>query len=112
MQTHNLVSVKQGNTYPGAKFTLQTTDLAFNLLGATIVMKLKLAPGQTVKAILSSEEDNGKILITGDYTFEIAAHVVEVPANTYEYDIKILFATGLTKTWIGGTWQILTVITD
>ncbi len=109
MQNHDLVPVKQGTTYLGANITLPTGD-AYLLHGALIEMKVRLQPNATVKLYLSSVNEG--LQITGDYTFCIPAQVIEIPSNTYQYDIKITFLDGRKSIYLGGSWTILSVITD
>ena len=109
MQNYNLVSVNQGNTYSGAQFTLPSVSTC-SLTGATIKMQVRSAPGARIMLELSNAT-GGKISIVSQYVFAIAAHTVNIPPGTYQYDIKIVFSDGREKTYIGGTWTIEPVIT-
>ena len=109
MQDHNLQPARQGNTYPGARFTLPTNSI-YSLVGALIEMKIRLSPDSAVRDFLTTE--NTRLSITGDYTFEIPAQIIDIPHALYQYDIKITFADLREKTYIGGYWKIEPVITD
>lgn len=109
MQNHDLISINQGNTYPGAQFTLPSVP-SCSLTGAAIKMQVRTSPGGRI-ALELSNETGGKINIISQYVFAITAHTINITPGNYYYDIKITFSDGREKTWIGGNWIINPVIT-
>lgn len=108
VQNYDFDDAIHGNTYESVIFNLPQ-EPGFNLSGSKIYMQLKKKPGQVVAAEFSTQ--NNKIELTGNYTFSFIAQVIEVIADTYFYDILIIFEDGRRKTYIGGKWTIQPAVT-
>ena len=108
LQNYDFDDAWYGNTYDAVTFTLN--DDAANLLtGSQIYMQLRKKPGQAVIAEFSTE--NGKMEIIGQYSFLFKSQVINVVADTYDYDILIVFSDSTRATYIGGHWTIHPCIT-
>ena len=108
IQNYDFDDARFGNTYDAVTFTLND-DPGNVLTGAKIYMQLRKKPGQGIIAEFSTE--NGKMEIVGQYSFLFKSQVINVVADTYDYDILIVFADGSRATYIGGHWTIHPCIT-
>ena len=110
---YNFPSAVRGDTFNGLKFTVLVNDIAVDLTNATIIMDLRLTPtGVVVKSFTTV--GSGGITINSDPTtgkFVFDAQIIDLPAAKYVYDIEIDFQSGLIKTYIGGTWEIIQDVT-
>ena len=96
-----------GTTYDAVEFQFPEED-EFYLVGAKIIMQLRKKPGQVVVAEFSTE--NGKMLITGDYSFEFPTQEIYVAPDTYWYDILFIFPGGRRDRMFGGLFPICPTI--
>ena len=103
--TQYCFAVKRGDTYNGALFTVQLNGRAVDLAGASIRMQFR--ENYSAQSVLDLSVGNG-ITITAPTagTFRLDPRVFNRP-GTYKYEIRIIFASGVIKTWIGGTATIL-----
>jgi len=108
IQNYDFDDAKYGNTYDAVIFTLND-DAANSLTDAEIYMQLRKKPGQPVTAEFSTEND--KIEILSEFSFSLKSQIIDVAADTYDYDILIVFADGTRGTYIGGHWTINPAIT-
>jgi len=103
IQNYDFDDAKFGNTYDAVVFNLPE-EAAFSLTDAKIYMQLRKKPGQSINAEFSTEND--KMEIISEYSFSLKTQVIEVIADTYDYDILIVFANDRRETFIGGKWTI------
>lgn len=108
MHNYDLPEVNHENTFVGTQFILPEIT-KYDLAGAKIKLQARKQEGTPVIHEMSTE--NGLIVIAEPYTFTLQPHVVKIKSGKYSYDIKIWFADGREKTYIGGYWSINTVIT-
>lgn len=108
VQNYDFDDAKYGNTYDKVIFTLNA-DPSNVVTGAKIYMQLRKKPGQAIAAEFSIE--NGKMEIISPYAFAFKTQVIEVIADTYDYDILILFPDNRRETFVGGKWTIHPAIT-
>ena len=109
MQNYTLQTIISGTTFPGCGFSIEPQTSIYLLENALIEMKVRISPYS--EAVLDLTSLNGGIAITGDYTFEIPAQIIDIKASLYEYDIKITFSDGRKKIYIRGQWLISPAIT-
>ena len=107
MQNYDLPDVQYDTTFPGVVFTLPT-GVAYDLTGASVKLQVRKSPGAPVAKEFASPTG---LLITLPYTITMPEQSVSLPPGVYEWDMKITFADGREKIWIGGTWESLAVIT-
>ena len=105
MQNYNLPTINEGNTFPGVAFELPNLAI-YDLTQAKVILAIGKGVKAAIVATLSSEGVAPAIEITGAYTFEIKEGDLDIVAGTYNYDILIVFQSGLQKTFIGGHLQI------
>ena len=108
IQYYDFEDAKYGNSYDAVTFNLPE-EAVFSLTGAKIYMQLRKRPGENVAAEFSTEND--KMAINGEYSFQFLAQTIEIVADTYYYDILIVFLDGRRETYIGGKWTIHPTIT-
>ena len=108
VQNYDFDDGKYGNTYDAVIFTLNE-DAANSLTGAKIYMQLRKRPGGNIAAEFSTEND--KMEINSEFMFSLKSQIIDVVADTYDYDILIVFADGTRGTYIGGKWTIHPSIT-
>ena len=107
MQNYNLPSVNYDNTFKGVKFVLPN-DIRYDLTGATV----KIYVRKTVDSpVIFKFEVPGGIEVTLPYTITLKPTVVDIAPGLYKWDLKIVFANQVEKTYIGGNWLINPVIT-
>jgi hypothetical protein len=107
MQNYNLPTVNFDNTFEGVVFTLPT-DAKYDLTLAVVKLQVRVASGTVLVKEFSSP---AALLITLPHTITFPPTSIEIPAGEYKWDLKIWFADGREKTYIGGTWKINSVIT-
>jgi hypothetical protein len=107
MQNYNLPSANRNNTFEGVEFVLPAGD-QFNLTGASAKLQVRRNPSTNLVADYKSPTT---LLLTPPYTITLPPHIVTIPEGSYVWDLKIWFADGREKTYIGGKWDIKPVIT-
>jgi hypothetical protein len=97
----------KGDTWPQSTFTVVVNDVAKDLTGASIAMKVR----DCNNTVLLSLTNGAGITITvpASGKFQIDAQILDIAAGVHSYDIEITFSDGTVKTWIAGK---LTVTQD
>ena len=111
METYNFDPHVKGNTFLGKEFAIDIGGTPPNLTGALIQMQLRLTPIHPTAHELSTT--NGMIEINDAVNahFRIKEQIIDFPATNYFYDIKITYASGKIRTYIGGYFPILQNVT-
>lgn len=110
MQNYDFDQMQEDNLCESVEFILPT-DPVYSLTGAKIYMDWKKKPGQLAVASFSIGKG---ISVLGEYNFRFDEQVISVPADTYQYDILIVFKrNGIEQPerLIGGLVPIVSVIT-
>ena len=108
IQNYDFPDARFGNTYDVVIFNLPELP-PFSLAGAKIYLQLRKRAELNVTAEFSTE--NGKLEISSQYSFCFPEQVIEITADTYLYDILIIFTDERRETYIGGKWTIHPTIT-
>lgn len=97
---YNFPEHKRGDTFGGVQFTLSVNGAAKNLSGAVINMKI----GNNVLSTTT-----GEFVITDAVNggFQFKEQIITLSARNYYYEITFVFSTGVVKTYIKGTWNII-----
>jgi hypothetical protein len=112
MYTYNFPDHYKGDTFEGKVFTLQVNDEPAPLEGASIKMDLRKNNKETTPLTLRLSTGNGiTILNPASGIFSIDNQMIDIPAETYVFDIQITFSNQEVKTYVGGTWTILQDVT-
>jgi hypothetical protein len=113
MLSYTIPPALRGDTWPGiASITIQTSGVPVSLSGANIKMQLREDIDSPVALELST--NNGGITITDPLNgvFQLPPQIIDVPFDTYNYDIQVTFPNGTVKTYLAGTWQITPDVTE
>lgn len=111
--THNLDTHRSGDTWKGfPSVDITRNGAPVDLTGASIAMHVRLFP-KAAETELELSTAGGEIVITDADAgeFSIPARVVTLPEGTLHYDIELTLASGEVKTWIAGTWPIVSDVT-
>ncbi len=108
-QTYNFPDAVAGDNYSDKLFEIKLNNVAADLTGAAI--KMRLFNGYYDPVELTTV--NSKIVITDAVAgkFKVVFGKISMQPAIYKYDIEITFADGTVKTWIKGNLKILADIT-
>lgn len=103
---YNLSNHKSGDTFDGVDFTVTVNAAPLDLTGATITMTVKKdsCKGQTVLTLTNGSGLTVTNAANGQ--FEIDEQIINLPADTYYYEITFTLADTSVKTYISGYWTI------
>jgi hypothetical protein len=103
--TYDFPKHVKGDTWSVRTFTVEVNDLAKDLTGASIAMKVRDCKGNV---LLSLSVGSGlTITVPTAGKFQIDAQVLDIIAGVHSYDIEITDAAGVIKTWIAGNLIII-----
>ena len=98
--TYDFPRHRKGDTWNARNFTVTVNDLAKDLTGASIAMKVRDCD---LNEMLSLSIGSGITLtLPLEGKFTIDEQVLDIAAGSYTYDIEITDAAGVIKTWIAG----------
>ena len=108
----NFTHIK-GDTFNQVAFELKIDSVAVNLTGAVIKMQLRKNASDVSPALALTSVSSAGITITNASSglFKINEQIIDIPVDTYQYDIQITFASGVVKTYIAGSFNITPEIT-
>jgi hypothetical protein len=104
------IEAKQGDTWDGRQFVISKNGEALNLTGATITMQVRST--RTTPSIVMFVTPTQITLdapLLG--TFTVQPTVIAAAAGVYQYDIQIVWLSGVVKTYIGGQFTIYEDVT-
>lgn len=107
MQNYNLPDVNFDNTFEGVEFVLPA-DEKFNLINASVKLQVRKSPNAPV--IKQFVSPSGLVIALPN-TITLPQQIISIPEGGYQWDLKITFADGREKTYVGGNWKINPVIT-
>ena len=105
---YNYDNQYRGDTLDSIQFTIldKVTRDPINLTGATIKCQFrKPFNGATIKEITSS--DGITIINASGGIFKIDEFLITWDAGAYLYDIEVTFSTGVVKTYVKGSINII-----
>lgn len=111
--TYNIPSHRRGDTWDGINsITINVNGAPINLTNATVKMEFRQDLDAPVALTLSTTD--GSIVITNapGGVISIPAKKIEVPFAKYLYDLQVTYPTGVVKTYMSGTWEIVADITE
>jgi hypothetical protein len=113
MVTYNIEPQISGDTWYGiASITFQRNGSAMDLTDALLEMQVRASLDSPVVLDLSTK--NGSILINQPLSsgvVSIPAQIIDIPIGNYIYDLKLTLPTGEVKTYLNGSWSILSHVT-
>lgn len=107
---YNFPAHTRGDTFNGHSFTITLNAVAVNFTGAVITIQFRRKPGST--PVLEWLTSDGSITISGagNNVITMTAKTgvqMEVEPGSYEYDINVVLASGVTNTYVKGTIEIV-----
>jgi hypothetical protein len=110
---YDITSHIAGDTWDGlGTITFLRGGSALNLTNASLEMDLRLS-FDSPSVLTLSTANSGIIIRTPALSgvVQIPQRIVDVPPGTYKYDLKLTLSSGEVKTYLGGSWPILSHIT-
>lgn len=110
MQEYNIPDILKGDTYDGVEFEVLVNSVAKDLTSTVIrcMFRRETKKGAVVKTVF-----NGSGITKTDAAnglFQIDSFTVDFPVGTYYYDIQFN-DSGVIKTYVGGTWNVIQDVT-
>lgn len=101
LSTDGLYYIWNGTTY-----TEVEGGSPIDLTGASFLCQLR---SQSLLDVALTLSDGNGITVTdaANGVFRIDSMVIDIPVRLYKYDIQITFPTGIVKTYISGTFNIV-----
>ena len=101
---------KRGDTFNGFQFEILQDDLPVNLVGSTI--KIQVRKNRQTAPVVEWLTSDGSITIGGVDNNEInmlakTGAQMDIEEGTYQYDVNVLLASGVTNTYVEGRFQIV-----
>jgi len=102
----------KGDTFEAVNFAMILNSVVLNLTGCTLRMQLRKEYGGVIFLSLTSVASAG-ITITNAATglFKINRQIINIDAANYIYDIELIKADGIVKTYISGNFSITNDVT-
>jgi len=99
------INVKQGDTWNGRQIVISKNGAPLDLTGATITLQVRLTRLTTPVLTLATPT---QITIDAPLlgAFTVQPVIVDAAAGAYQYDIQIVWLSGVVKTYIGGQFTI------
>ena len=112
MHFYTIPEHRRGDTWDGIpSITISLSTVAgvtpINLSGAEVRMDFRYEPDTPPAISFSSLSGTIVILDPAGGNFQIPARMIEIPYQTYNYDLQVNYPTGVVKTHMTGTWKIV-----
>jgi hypothetical protein len=111
--TYDIPSHRRGDTWDGINsITINVNGVPINLTNATVKMEFRQDLDAPVALTLTTT--NSSIMVTNAVggIISIPSKKIEVPFAKYFYDLQVTYSTGIVKTYMSGTWEIIADITE
>jgi hypothetical protein len=111
--TYTIPTHRRGDTWDGINsIAINVNGAPINLSGASIKMEFRENIDYPVVLTLSTQNSGIQILNAATGTIRLPSHNVEIPCGHYMYDLQVTYSTGVVKTYITGSWEIVADITE
>lgn len=100
----------RGDTLPDLTFRLLINGNPPTVDIAQVAIDLRRRGGRIYRYDSTGNAD-GLIVINGDGSFTLPAHILDIPGNRYDYDIEITYVNGVVATYVKGIWELKEDIT-
>lgn len=112
--TYNFPKQKRGDTFAGHSFEVFDDGVPVNFVGADIKLQVRKNSNQPI--VLEWKTSDASIIISGasNNIISMAAKtgtVMDIEGFPYLYDVQALLSTGVTNTYLEGTFEIVNDIT-
>ena len=111
--TYDIPSHRRGDTWDGINsITINVNGVPINLTNATVKMEFRQNLDTPVALTLSTTD--GSLIVTNAVggVISIPPKKIEIPFKKYLYDLQVTYSTGVVKTYMSGTWEIIADITE
>lgn len=110
--TYRIPPHRRGDTWDGINsITISVNGTPVNLTGATIKMEFRQSVDYPVALTLSTTDNTIQFVNAANGVIRIPSQMIEIPFSTYLYDLQVTFPNGTVKTYMSGTWEIVSDIT-
>jgi hypothetical protein len=112
MQIYNIPAHRRGDTWEGiGSITINYNNNPIDLTNA--IIKMEVREGIDSPAVITFTSEDNTILKNdaANGIFSIPGTIIDIPFGKYIYDIQIA-TLEKTKTYIGGTWEIVSDVTE
>jgi len=109
---YNMPDQYKNDTFNGVQFTIQNSaGDAIDLTGATVATKFRKnsKTGTVVKSITSGSGITVSDPSNGILSYD--AFILDWDYGTYYYDLEVTFASGVVKTYVYGTINVIQDVT-
>jgi len=110
MSTYNFPNHLKDDTFQGVTFTVLVNSVPLDLTDSSIRMGLRGAGGSLEKTFVVGSGITLTMPASGIFTFN--KQIIDLPAQTYTYDIQFTLNTGEVYTYISGEWMIVQDVTN
>lgn len=108
---YNFRPVVSGDTVNALTIEVKDNLVAIDLTGCAIKMDFKRKPGYDYDKRLSTENSGIALTNPTGGLFTINSFIANLPPAKYLYDIQFTFSDGTVKTYISGTFEVLSEVT-
>lgn len=102
----------KGNTFRSVGFRVSENGDPVDLTGAALLMQFKPSANADIYALQLTDGLGMTITDPTDGKFEIDEQVIDIPAGTYLWDIRITLASGFVFTWFRGSFRVYQNISE
>lgn len=107
--TYNIRARLAGDTWPGLSFTITVNEVPVDFTGCTVDMAFKRRSRLgKLEWLLSSE--TGAITVD-DNIITVTPRLLTLKPDSYVYDLQVTFSDGTVRTYVKGSFQVLSDIT-
>ena len=100
-----------GDTWSGiTSITIKTAGTPVDLTDCKVLVQIKSESDIASPIFCEFSSEKGDISILPPYSsgnLSILPKIVDIPAGMYQYELKIEFPSGIKRTYLRGTWQIV-----
>lgn len=109
--TYDFPDHRKGDTIEAITFTITVNGDPLDLTGASAKMDLRKNNVKQKRYTTAANDGLTIVSPATDGKLRFDKKIVDVPPNTYDYDIEITLANGDVKTYIAGNWKIIQDVT-
>ena len=105
---YNLSSQISGDTWKGIdRFTIVRDGSALDLTGASVEMIVKLQIDAPPVLFLGTANNSIVILDPSNGVMTIPDRIINIPPALYQWSFRVSLSSGEVKTFVMGTWNII-----
>ncbi len=105
--TYDFPPIIQGNYSDGVTFNVAVNGSGLNLSGASIVMEVYQNLQSPCNTTTYTTDNSGLAILDNTGVFAFNPQIVSITPYDYLYDITFNLANGQVKTYISGSFEVL-----